>query len=182
MPRITYTKELLEPIVLKSKTITEVLNALGLAPKGGNFNTLKQKIDKFGLDSSHFTGPAWSKGLTKETSSIVANQSKKITKHTPQSALVNGITLASITLKKLFDEVGVPEICTDCGIGNVWNEKPIRLQIDHINGVRTDNRFENLRYLCPNCHSQTDTFTGRNIKYNGACSGTRTHNPEGGSF
>jgi Zn finger protein HypA/HybF involved in hydrogenase expression len=52
--------------------------------------------------------------------------------------------------------------CNECGITD-WNGKDIILEIDHINGDNTDNRIENLRYLCPNCHSQTSTYKGRNI-------------------
>ena len=48
----------------------------------------------------------------------------------------------------------------------MWNGKSITLQLDHTNGIRTDNRLENLRLLCPNCHSQTITFSGRNKKKN----------------
>ena len=55
------------------------------------------------------------------------------------------------------------EQCLWCGIGTIWLDKPLTLQVDHINGVHRDNRLENLRLLCPNCHSQTDTFGGRNI-------------------
>lgn len=51
--------------------------------------------------------------------------------------------------------------CELCGISE-WRGKPLSIQIDHINGVRDDNRLENLRMLCPNCHSQTDTFAGYN--------------------
>ncbi len=53
--------------------------------------------------------------------------------------------------------------CSCCGISK-WMDGPISLEIDHINGINNDNRLENLRILCPNCHSQTDTFRGRNIK------------------
>ena len=53
--------------------------------------------------------------------------------------------------------------CHICGIDE-WNDKAIVLQLDHINGVKRDNRIENLRFLCPNCHSQTDTFAGKNKK------------------
>lgn len=52
--------------------------------------------------------------------------------------------------------------CNICKITN-WNDKDIVLEIDHINGDNTDNRVENLRYLCPNCHSQTETYKGRNV-------------------
>ena len=51
----------------------------------------------------------------------------------------------------------------ECGITDTWQGKKITLELDHINGINSDNRIENLRYLCPNCHSQTPTFRGRNI-------------------
>lgn len=52
-------------------------------------------------------------------------------------------------------------VCTECGI-NTWRGKPLSLELDHINGDKHDNRLENLRLLCPNCHSQTATYAGRN--------------------
>lgn len=54
--------------------------------------------------------------------------------------------------------------CIECGIGDLWNNKPLKLELDHINGVRTDNTRENLRFLCPNCHSQTNTYKVGNVK------------------
>jgi len=51
----------------------------------------------------------------------------------------------------------------NCTIQNSWNGKPLVLQLDHVNGVSNDNRLENLRFLCPNCHSQTLTYSGRNM-------------------
>ena len=55
--------------------------------------------------------------------------------------------------------------CGICGNKGEWNGFPLTLQLDHINGIHTDHRLENLRFLCPNCHSQTETFSGKNVDY-----------------
>lgn len=66
-------------------------------------------------------------------------------------------------LKKRLINAGIlKDECLDCGIGTEWNGKILSLQLDHINGINSDNRLENLRILCPNCHSQTDTYAGSN--------------------
>ena len=65
--------------------------------------------------------------------------------------------------KRIINENLIEYKCSICGIEN-WNNKPIVLQLDHINGNNRDNRIENLRFLCPNCHSQTETFCKKNKK------------------
>ncbi|MFF3289768.1 HNH endonuclease [Streptomyces sp. NPDC003023] len=57
--------------------------------------------------------------------------------------------------------MGLPEVCAECGIGTRWHDKPLRLEVDHRNGDWWDNRPDNLRLLCPNCHAVTDTYRGR---------------------
>lgn len=66
------------------------------------------------------------------------------------------------TVKRVLLEAGILcNVCDECGLGE-WRGKPLSIQIDHVNGKRDDHRIENLRMLCPNCHSQTDTYGGRN--------------------
>ena len=64
-------------------------------------------------------------------------------------------------MRKRMVEIGIKNCCEQCGLIDEWNSKPIVLQIDHINGNPKDNRQSNLRFLCANCHSQTDTFSGK---------------------
>jgi hypothetical protein len=69
--------------------------------------------------------------------------------------------------QRLLDLEVATNSCAVCGLGPVWNGLPLTLQIDHINGERTDNRITNLRIICPNCHTQTKTYGGGNRKGTG---------------
>lgn len=74
-------------------------------------------------------------------------------------------SISPATIKKRFKNL-VPLLCSSCGLSD-WLGKPITLEVDHIDGNSKNNQLDNLRLLCLNCHSQTDTFRGRNI--NGLC-------------
>lgn len=67
-----------------------------------------------------------------------------------------------IVKRAIIRDKVIPHECQECGNAGEYNGRPLTLQLDHINGVNNDNRIENLRFLCPNCHSQTDTFCGGN--------------------
>lgn len=148
-----YEKEFLSEQVKLSSSIAEVARRLKLRDKGSNFRTIKKYIDLYKLDISHFTGQRWNKGKhnTEEVSLIPL-----------ELILQNNTNYKSHSLKLRLFESGLKEKkCEICGI-ETWQEKPITLEIHHINGDHYDNRLENLQILCPNCHSQTNNFRGRN--------------------
>jgi 5-methylcytosine-specific restriction endonuclease McrA len=149
-------EELIE-LVKVSISYAQVLNKLNLIPTGGNYRILKRKINELKLDVTHFTGQGHLKGKTH-------NWSKKTDL---QEILKENSNYQSFKLKnRLLKEDLIENKCKLCGVGSTWNGKKLNLHLDHINGNHSDNRLENLRVLCPNCHSQTETYAGRNKKNN----------------
>ena len=148
----------LQKIINESSTMVEVLRKLDYNnPYNGNHATLKLRVESEGLDLSIFN-LNHSKWIREHFSQF----SKKVTL---QDILVENSTSSRGTVKRKVLESGLKKNqCELCGINNQWNDKPLSLQLDHINGINNDNRLENLRILCPNCHSQSDTYGGRNAK------------------
>lgn len=144
-----YTLEQLQSAVEKSFSYAQVLISLKIKPAGGNYHTLKKAIKFFNLDASHFTGRGWSKNKT-------FSPKRNINEY-----LNNSFPIKSYKLKhRLFREGILEHKCSICGIEE-WLGKKISLELDHINGNHLDNTLSNLRILCPNCHSQTDTFRSK---------------------
>lgn len=139
-------REILTIAVANSNTIADVCRYFGLSPKGSNYNSIKTAINSFGIDTSHFK-----------------RQSNKGIKHRDLSEiLINGLPCNATKLKKRLIREGVKKYqCEKCGLSE-WNNEPITLELHHINGNHNDNHLENLQILCPNCHSQTVSFVGKN--------------------
>lgn len=155
--RRPYTKEMLAPLVEKAKSYVGVRRALGLRPHGGAQSHLRKRISEFGLDTSHFTSRAWSRGKS------FPNRRK-----TPEEIFVvrpdNSRRAHGDFLKRALLEVGVEHACAVCGLGPKWQGKPLVLIVDHIDGNSRDGRRHNLRFLCSNCDSQMPTYKNRKRK------------------
>lgn len=150
---IKYTRELLEPLVKESTSIAQVLRKLGLREAGGTHSHISRKLKSYKLDTSHFLGQAANCGPNKR-----GGPKKKEW----QEVLVErkeGTREKSFRLRRALIESGREYIC-ECGQGPEWNNKELRLQVDHKNGNWIDDRQNNLRFLCPNCHTQTDGYNG----------------------
>ncbi len=151
------SKEELQKLLDSSPSIGNVLSAVGLDPNSGNHRTLHNRIQVEGLSLET---------LAKNRTSVRKNA--RYQKATPLSELLRPASKASSckVKKRLLKENLLENKCSMCGIGPEWNERVLVLQLDHINGDSTDNRIENLRIVCPNCHTQTDTYAGRSNKRN----------------
>ena len=153
-----YTKEWLQELCAESFSLAEVLRKAG-RKGGGAQQTLKKKIQEYNIDTSHFTGQLWSKGKTK----IEDNRITSREKYNLEEIFVKNSPVAQKVLRGYVERHHVLEYkCQKCGCDGHWQDGIISLEIDHINGDNTDNRIENLHYLCPNCHALTETYRGRN--------------------
>lgn len=147
-----YTKEKLQEAVAHSKSYREVLRWFGKT-KISNSSAVhvQNQINKFGIDTSHFTGQGHFIGKSPKNKLswekvLVYNRRKGYREH-------------ACKLRRALLESGVPELCSICGQSNVWHGKPLTLQIHHTDGDFLNNFPDNLVFLCPNCRTQTDTHS-----------------------
>jgi 5-methylcytosine-specific restriction endonuclease McrA len=139
-----WTKEAIEAAVAQCSggTLSGVCRAMGKQSNGNTHGRLRAFITKYEIDISV---------LRKRYES--------------QSNKHHGSRRATSTLRNILLRAGVPQVCALCGNDGMHNGKPLVLQVDHANGNSGDDTLANLRFLCSNCHSQTDTFNARNSVY-----------------
>ncbi|WP_308042310.1 HNH endonuclease signature motif containing protein [Streptomyces sp. 8L] len=146
--RVRHDEETLRRLVSESSSVAEVVRRLGISPVGGNHAHISRRIKALGLDTGHFAQTRRRRGTrTAETGLVLGS---------PADGRTPGERL-----RRWLLSTGVAEVCALCGVPAEWNGMPLRLQVDHVNGDWWDNRADNLRLLCPNCHATTDTFRGR---------------------
>ena len=156
--------------VAQNHSIAGVLRQLGCTFSGSYYRWVHRLVEKYGLDTSHWLGQGY-----------LRDKHHSWSPRRPLSEiLVERSTYGNCfqLKRRLIGEGLLKYACDECGISE-WRGRPLVLQLDHRNGVGDDHRLENLRLLCPNCHSQTETYCGRNTarakaSRKGAGGGTRT--------
>jgi hypothetical protein len=144
----------LQEAIQTSKSYRQVLQKLGLKEAGGNYEQIKKYIKEYHFNISHFTGKVWNKGL----------KGLSVPRIPLEKILVKNSTYQSFKLKKRLFIAGLKSPrCEECGWAEKTSDGYLPLELDHINGDHNDNRLENLRILCPNCHSLKPSHRGRNI-------------------
>ena len=147
-----YNKEDLENKVKECLSWRQLLFKCGLKEGGGSYTTLQRKCKEFNIDTSHFLGQGWNKpehecfGNSIDLSKrLCLQETKKASSKTKEIVLNHGLK---------------ENRCEKCGLTD-WMGEPITLHLHHINGNPKDDRIENLQILCPNCHSQTNSYCKR---------------------
>jgi Zn finger protein HypA/HybF involved in hydrogenase expression len=142
-----YTKEQLESAMNGAHSMAEIVRRLGLNKSSGTYNKVQKMLDHYDIKISYI------------------KRARNTKKYLLEEIFCKNSTYDRTTLRNRIIKEGILEYkCQMCKISN-WNDKALSLQLDHINGIRNDNRLENLQFLCPNCHSQCETWGSKNRKY-----------------
>jgi hypothetical protein len=146
--------------------VAGVLRHLGLRPTGGAHAHISRTIKAFGIDTSHF-----------QLYNALTHATRRLTPEEILVVLPEGSRRAKPPmLTRAMIESGVMYACAVCGCDGTWQGLPLTLEVDHIDGDYLNNSRENLRFLCPNCHRQTDNFAGRSRgKFSGHATAVRTN-------
>ena len=163
-PIAKLTKDELIDLVDSSESVADAIRSLGLS-HWGNYKTLERKCVREGVDITSLKdrGKAYSR-------SLIAGRGFECKYSIDEYLVENSPCKSRVWLKtKLIKHGLLQNACAVCDCGPEWRGDPLVLVLDHINGVNDDYRIENLRFLCPNCNSQTDTFAGRKRVHCAGC-------------
>jgi 5-methylcytosine-specific restriction endonuclease McrA len=153
-------RELLAQLAVDCNSLAAALVKLDMPTVGRPCLELVRRLRDLDIDTSHFTGPAWSRGFTRATHPAIDRVARKNSVSDALAFVENGPPLGGPKLVRRLLARGWTYQCAICGIVDGCGRRLV-LHLDHINGISNDHRLENLRLLCPNCHSQTDTYCNK---------------------
>ncbi|MFF3844736.1 HNH endonuclease signature motif containing protein [Streptomyces sp. NPDC002328] len=151
--RAAIPEDKLRSLVRSSTSYADVMRGLGMEVNDTNHRRVRRAAARLDLDTSHFKR----RSCGRPERPAPPQTAHRVLVVLPEQAGRTDRT----RLHRALTEIGVPYVCVECGNNGEWRGRPITLQIDHINGNWRDNRPENLRYLCPNCHALTETWCRR---------------------
>lgn len=155
----TFDKNQFSDIIKSSTCMADVCRLSKLRCASGNYLTIRRRIEEENIDISHFSD----------------KRNKTINwSHISEEDFLNRLKTSTTTAvewikKKILEFDLIPYKCSKCQLSPLWCNEPLTLQLDHIDGNSTNHKMENLRFLCPNCHSQTSTYGGRKQKVHYCC-------------
>lgn len=175
--RREFDPEQFRSIAARCRSLADMMREMGLdTSDSANHRRLRRALGSNGVDTGHFVRSSWAEPNIRPVRRFDPGKVLRFADEPKRTR--------SDLLRRAMIGAGVPEVCRDCGLDGIWRGRRLTLEIDHANGDYRDNRLENLRFLCPNCHALTDGYCRRKPREQpliSAGDGTRTHTPYQGT-
>lgn len=144
----SWTDSDLKAATSRALCFSDVLREINVVLSGNTMALVKKRMREIQVDTSHF-----------DVKAVRRRATEKKREATVVNIFCEMSNVSQGTVRRAAKRVILPHACSECSNDGFHNGKVLKLQLDHRNGIRNDNRYENLRWLCPNCHSQTDTYS-----------------------